>query len=193
MPGVINRQVKRSAAFLLLGILLASCAASLPYSNDYPLTGELFQSRDVEFSGKIPEGWMVAPLDSVPAMYKSWLLKDGYKATMQIIELHLDALSRREVSSRGLQLLADISISFHNDAASPVVLSSKPKEFKVGGREFCGYEVQDRNVRKRIVVFAANGKYYESTAYPTTTPPTDREIDQLFSVQQTVLSSIVFR
>jgi hypothetical protein len=185
--------VRRPIPFLLLCFILAACGPSLPYANDYPLTGEQFTSRAIEFSGKVPEGWFAAPLDSLPAMYKLWLVKEGYAATLHIAELKLDALSEKEVHSKGLRLLAEISLSFHGESGHPPEVIAPPKEFKILGKEYCGFELKEQGTRKRVIVFSAQGRFYESVASTNGGSVPAQNLTQLFSTQQTLLSSLVFR
>lgn len=155
--------------------------------------GEQFTSRDVEFSGKVPEGWFAAPLDSLPAMYKLWLVREGYAATLHVAELKLDALAEKEVHSKGLKLLAEVSISFHGEAGHPPEVLAAPKEFKILGREYCGFELREQGMRKRVIVFSAHGRFYECVASPNGGSSPAQNLTQLFSTQQTLLSSLVFR
>ena len=184
--------MKHNLYFVILCFLLASCAASLPYTFDYPLTKELFRSRDGEFSGKVPEGWFASPLDSLPSVYKAWLIKEDYSATFHVEELKLDQLSAKQVVSNGIKLLAQLSVAFHKENSEEAAVIVQPKEFKLHGMEFSGYELQDGGERQRVVVFSIKGKYYECVAAPVKREWSTESLVRLFSVQQTLLSTLMF-
>ncbi len=165
----------------------------MPYANDYPLTKEIFNSRNGDFSGNIPEGWFVSPLDSLPASYKVWLISEDYAATLNVGELKLDRLTEEQVANSGMKLLAELSMAFHRETSSRGSIISQPREFKLGNLEVCGYERQYNASRERVVVFAIKNRYFESTATPLKGTWSAQNLSHLFSIQQTVLSSLVAR
>ena len=178
---------------ILLSLVLAACSASLPYAIDYPLTSELFYSRDTEFHGKVPEGWFVSPLDSLPMSYKVWLLRKDYSAAFHIEELHLDELSVKQVNAKGIILLGEISLAFHKGSSLPVNIVGQPREFKMRGIEFCSYELQDKDGMKRVVVFSNRGRFYECTVAALGSNWQPKSLKPLFSAQQTALASLMFK
>ena len=112
---------------------------------------------------------------------------------MNVLELQLDDLSRKEVRDRGLGLLAEISIGFHRASAPASTVLAAPKEFKLLGREYCGYELQDDRARKRVVVFSARNRFFECIMAPDGREVSPQDLASLFSTQQTVLSTLEFR
>jgi hypothetical protein len=184
--------VKQRLSFILLSVVVASCAASLPYSIDYPLTQEVFHSRDHDFSGQVPLGWFSSSLDTLPTIIKVWLLKEDLSASFHIEELRLDQLSSKQVEKEGVKLLAKLSLAFQQDNAQNTRLLAEPKEFKIHGREFCGYELNSNGERNRIVVFSIHGKHYECVAASVKGRWSAQDFNRLFTAQQTLLSSLTF-
>ncbi len=177
-------------ATLLSTFLFISCASKPPYSANYPLTNQIFQSRDSMFSGRIPYGWFSSTNDTLARALVVWLLKEDFSAAITVRELILDRLSSKKVQKDGLETLAFISAGFRSLNSNH--LEIKPVTFKLNGKEFCSYELTTDTIYKRIVVFALKGKYYECESSPLNSQFSKAEIIRLFTIQQTVLSSITF-
>ena len=109
--------MKKKFLLLIIGFLLASCAATLPYAIDYPLTDQYFHSRDNIFYGRVPTGWFSATDDTLGESLTVWLLKEDFSATITVREIKLDSLSRKQVDNEGLALLASMSRAFKNIVA----------------------------------------------------------------------------
>ena len=180
----------QKVACSLLAFLLASCAASLPYSTEYPLTQEVFRSRDGVLSGRVPQGWFSSTEDTLAFALTAWLIKDDLSASLSLRVLHLDRLSAERVSREGLNLLATISAAFRVDQGSVPVTGAR--EFEIRGRKYCGYELGDGPDRQRVVLFSARGIYYECEARLVKGRSASEDILHVFSAQQTLLASLTF-
>jgi hypothetical protein len=145
--------MKQYVAALLCAALAFSCAASLPYASDYPLTEQTFRSRDGSFSGKVPRGWFASSGDTVVPAVVAWLVRDDLSAAMGVRELNLDRLSGERVGKDGVQLLARISAGLHEGGAGTSTVVSGAREFELRGKKFCGYEIASGGKRSRVVVF----------------------------------------
>ena len=184
--------MKQNAVLLVLSFLLASCAASLPYATDYPLTKESFRSRDGVLKGQIPQGWVSASEDTLAPALMAWLIKEDFSATLAVEELRLDARSRRRVEEEGLKLLAHLSLSFPQRTLSQPKVLDPPKEFNMRGKQVCSYEVESGGERRRVVVFSAKGRFYECKAIAVKGKTSPQEVVRLYTAQQTLLSSLTF-
>ena len=174
------------AAYLFLAVVLASCAASVPYSTEYPLTTSVFRSRDGAFSGRIPTGWFSSTEDTLAPALTAWLIREDYTATLTIRQLHLDRLSETRVKDDGLTLLASLNAAFDVHTAK----MREVKEYKIEGRKFCGYEFGPTESPGRAVVFAAGSKYYSCTAQRVKGNWSKADYNMLFSAQESVLRSL---
>jgi hypothetical protein len=184
--------VKRRVGFILLACIVASCISSLPYSTDYPLTEETFHSRDRIFDGRIPQGWFCSSEDSLAPALIVWLLKEDYSASINIQELRLDQLTAKRVEKEGIKLLAELSLATRQDSVKEKFTDSL-KEFKIRGKEFCSYEIKENGNRTRVVVFSAKGKFYECVALTLKGTWQLQEISRLFTIQQSILASLITR
>lgn len=174
----------------LLSLFLASCAASLPYGTDYPLTGDIVRSRDGILSGNIPRGWFSSTDDSLGGALTILLMTDEVSATLTVKELRLDRLTAEQVNTRGLKLLAFLSGSFHDERTGRSTI--EPQEFELQGKKFCSYEIADERSRKRVAVFSAKGKYYECEAGALRSSGGGEAYARTFTAQQTFLSSLTY-
>lgn len=176
------------AVYLFLAVVLASCAASIPYSTEYPLTPSLFRSRDGAFSGRIPAGWFSSTEDTLAPALTAWLIREDYTATLTMRELHLDRLSEKGVKDDGLTFLASLYAAFEGHTAK----MREVKEYAIEGKKFCGYEFGPSESPGRAVVFAAGTKYYSCTALRVKGTWSKADFVGLFSAQETVLRSLSF-
>jgi hypothetical protein len=184
--------VKEYAASLLSALLFISCAASLPYGVDYPLTKETFRSRDGLFVGRVPQGWFSSAGDTLVPAAVAWLMKDDMSAAMGIKEITLDRLAGLQIRKDGLELLARISIGLRQSGPDSMVVLAAPGKFEMGGKTFCGYEIGAGGRRARIVVFSVGERYYECEAVVMKGTGSSGELVRMFTAQQTFLSSLRF-
>lgn len=174
--------------YLFLGILLSSCAASLPYSTDYPLTQELFRSRDGALSGRVPQGWFSSTDDSLAPALTAWFIRDDLSASLSLKELTLDERSAQQFVREGLPLLARFSAAFQLPPQSNPNIESH--DFEMQGKKYCSYEIGQGVGKRRFVVFTVRGKYYECEARSTKGRWSVEDFNRLFWVQQSILSSL---
>ena len=170
---------------IFLSLLVCSCGTSIPYKPDSPMQTTRFTARDGAFSASVPQGWIVSD-DSIAPELSAWLLREDLAAGIAIRELHPDKMTQERISHEGMKLLASISAGFHENAAVTV----EPKEFDMRGRKYCSYELDKGANRQRLVVFQSGNRYFECEAAAVKGEWRPSEIDKLFSVQQSVLSSI---
>ncbi len=174
--------------FVLPALLISSCAPSLPYAVDYPMTQTLFHSRDSSISGRVPAGWFSSTEDSIAPALAAWLIREDYTATLALRELRLDRLAEDRVRHEGLRLLAGLNASLERQTTSMRDIV----EYKMGGTAYCGYEFEAGESPGRVVVFAAKNRYYACTAKRVKGPWTKGDVIGLFRAQQSVLSSLSF-
>ena len=173
-----------------LVVVFASCAASLPYGTDYPLSNSIVHSRDGVLSCSIPQGWFSSTEDSLGTKLTIFLMNDDITATLVVKELKLDPLSLQQVELQGLKLLARLSASFHSED-SRIVLPEL-QEFELRGNKFCSYELSQGENRARVVVFSAKGRYYECEARASHNNWTGEQYTRMFKAQQSLLASLHF-
>ncbi len=178
------------ASCCFIALIAASCTTTGPYSNDYPLSDDVFHSRDGVLTGKIPQGWFSSLEDTLTPALTAWIVKNDLTASLSLKILSLDRLSAQRVLNEGVMLLAHISAAFHGEALH--VQASELKEFEFRGKKYCGYELGDGSGRRRIVVFTARSRFYECEARVFGASRSDGELPSVFSAQQTLLSSLRF-
>jgi hypothetical protein len=182
--------VRRQFFSIILSLIFASCAATLPYATDFPLTQELFHSRDGVLTGKVPQGWFSSTDDTLAPALILWLIREDFSAALTVREIKLDLLSSQHIEKEGLEPLALMSAGLHDENLPTKGIETQ--EFKINKNKFCSYEIGSGISRKRFVVFVTNGKYYECEAQPLKGIWTGTDLARLFTTQQTVLSSLSF-
>jgi hypothetical protein len=154
------------------------------------MSNEQFHSRSEYFSGTIPQGWFSSSDTSVAQSLEAWLLSDDLMSAIIIRELHLDELSKQQVQKEGLEFLATLSKSFSETDSSTSY--QHQIEFKLGQTEFFSYESVSDSIITRTAVFAVNNRFFECEAMPLYKSFRCVLPLSLFSVQQSVLSSLKF-
>ena len=178
----------RRVHLLLLGLLAVSCASTVPYASDYPLSAELFRTREGGLTGRVPRGWSSQARDTLAPALAAWLLRDDAAASLAFRELKLDAVSARAVEDEGPAFLARLSAGMLPGGAG----GAERRVFEIGGRKFCAYETGEGGSRRRIVVFGSAGKFYECEARAVKGRWSADDFAKLFSAQQSMLATLSF-
>ncbi|MBI5215051.1 MAG: hypothetical protein HY960_04810 [Ignavibacteriae bacterium] len=154
------------------------------------MSDETFHSRSGYFSGTIPKGWFSSSDTSVAQSLEAWLLNDDFTAAIVIRELHLDETAKRQVEEEGLEYLAEISKSFGETDTSTTY--QHQLEFSSGKTKFFSYEQHSAVITKRVIVFSINNHFFECEATPVNSLFDGTFLINLFSVQQSVITSLKF-
>lgn len=178
-------------SLFLLAILLASCASDVTYRANAPLSGEEFVAKDELFSGSIPRGWFAASPDGMTSGFSAWLVNDEFSASIIFKELQLNDLAGQRVRNGGLKFLA--TLSYATRVQSEEQRRVDVREFSLGSKKFCSYELPEAGSSRRVVVFILNGRCFESEAVTTRGRWSSEALSKLFTAQQTVLSSLSLR
>ena len=184
----LNSQIKISL-FLILIVLIQSCSSGLSslYESNYTLTNEYAKAKSSQLSVKIPQGWFAAE-DNENKLIELWLVKDDYSATLNFISLNVDSLTMKEIQSDEIKSVVEFSKIFKKVKYEKSFGGFANQEnFEINKKKFSAYEYLDdakRNIR--VVVFKSDNKFYELTAIPVKT----RNLQELYKIQNSVLSSI---
>ena len=181
------RNVLSCFAFL---IILSSCAPKLQYAITAPFGKDVFKARTGKFSGKVPEGWFTSTDTATTKSLEAWLIRNDLSAAIVFRELQFDQAGNEFLAKQDLEDIAELSEAFSLTDSSKLV--SPSKEYSIGDYDFCSYEVKAGIATKRFVVFKTNGRFFESEASTVKGNWTPVAITELFTVQQSVLSSLQF-
>jgi hypothetical protein len=177
----------RLLPLIFLAFVLAACGTTAPYySTGVPLSTAGFTARGGGLTGSVPEGWFSSADDSLAPALSAWLTRNDFSATITFRELQLDAGTAHRVSD-ALQSLLAADAGFLGELASTL---SEPKEFEFHGIRFCAGEFSTDRGPTRLVVFGIKGIYYECRASKVGGEWSQGDIQKLFTVQQTVLSTL---
>lgn len=182
--------MKSLSRFLLLTLLVWGCRAHLSYINDYPMSTTTFVTNDGMVRGSVPEGWFVSHEDTLVPTLTAWLVKNDFSASISFRELSVDPVTGRDIQKKGLELLARLSMRFHETAGTKSVPPPHPNTFELMNNRFCEYEIGGPDSRSRIVVFSARGRYYECEAQSAKGGWSENDLHQLFRIQQSVVASL---
>ncbi len=179
----------RLTAAALLALLLASCGTTrIPYSSGVPLSRDIFTARDNRFTGTVPEGWFSSVDDTLAPALSAWLTRNDLGAAITIREIFPDRAAAARSSGNGLKELLLADAGFIADAAvSPI---SEPVVFDLKGMHCCSAEFMSDQGPTRLVVFSWKDGFYECRAVKAAGTWSADDFRTLFTVQQTVLSSL---
>lgn len=170
-------------------LFLFSCGGSLSsiYDSSSPLSHETAKSKSSQLSVKIPQGWFTAE-DNETKLIDLWLVKDDYSATLNFIALNLDSLTRKEIRNDELKGAAELSKTFRKAKYGKSFKGFLNEElFEINKKLFSAYEYVDDSKRTiRVVVFKYSSKFFELTAVPVK----PQDLQELFKIQNSVLTSV---
>jgi hypothetical protein len=175
---------------LFLSLLVWGCRAHLTYINDYPMSTATFVTRDGLIRGAVPEGWFISHEDTLVPTLTAWLVKNDFSASISLRELSVDPATARQIKNDGLDFLAKLSMKFHEAPAGRNVSSTQPNNFEMKGIKFCEYESGGPESRSRVIVFSASGRYFECEAQAAKSGWSEKDLNQLFRIQQSVIASL---
>ncbi len=117
-------------------------------------------------------------------------MRNDYRATIAVSELKVDSVALKELLRAPIHRVAQLTMALAVNGGSSI-LQVAPETFTLSGREFCGYEVENPGTGEsmRIVVFAAGGKFYETTAL-LKGKENSEEMFAMFAAQQSFLKSL---
>lgn len=174
--------------FSLLSLTGCGGGNASMYNSNYHLTNEIVKSKTSMLTVKIPAGWYAAD-DNECNCIDLWLIKNDYSATLSFISLNVDSTAVKEESGKSeLETVLSISKTFKRAKYGNSLKAFTNEEFFTNDKnQFAAYEyIDSQNRATRVVVLKYNNKFYELTAAPVK----DQPAQELYKIQNTVLSSI---
>lgn len=175
--------------FLFLTVIISSCAAP---SVEILLTEQQFQSGDGVLKGRVPQGWFASPDHQIAPHLSAWLIREDYAANLTFQEIRVDRTTMTQIEKQGLILLAEISFRLKKAEEPTARMKMPPNEFSINEKKFCRYEYRSekQGLVTGVVVFSIRGRCFESVVVPTPSGGSLQQPQQLFNVQEAVLSSL---
>ena len=94
-----------------------------------------------------------------------WLVRNDYRATIAINEMHLDAEANRAVGEEGLIALAGLSLALSAKENSATV-TKPPEVLSINNADCCAYELAAASGdRIRVVLVKTGVNVYEAVAF----------------------------
>lgn len=197
-----------AAGVLLATLLVAAGCSSTPttretatttsyrYAPNAVMTGVLAETAARDIAIRCPAGWMeTVDARNAPSIVL-WIVEENYRASISFVPLQMDPVLYKTLRKDGLPSIAKISLSLKRaNAHDSVRVLQQPETFLLNGREYIAYEysADGGNTTVRVVVFDTGKQYMECALLPATTPVSSDENRRLFSVQQSVLASMVVK
>jgi hypothetical protein len=186
-------------SFLFISLIVNSCSTSKKiitkgsnFTTDYPLTEDIAYSASSDLTIRIPEGWTSAE-DNECDCLDLWLIRDDFSAQLNLITYEVDDEIRKEAINGNLDTLVYFSKHLKKLRLKNNFQETGGDEyFEINEKPFAAYEyIGDEGLPIRIVVFQYKGRIFELSAIPAQKVGKSKvDINELFTVQQTVLASI---
>jgi hypothetical protein len=132
----------RVSRVLFFGLVLWSCSSPPP--SHHLFTPTIDSAHDGRLHYALPRGWFHAGQDAGEKLI--WLVRNDYRVSLTVSEVHIDSLSRREISRLGLVQLCHLTMSLTLDELGALV-ASPPVPSILKGRPSCGYQYSVRYVQ----------------------------------------------
>jgi hypothetical protein len=185
--------------FAFLIFIISGCATTKKvsenvsvYPSDYPLTDDIAYSSSTDLTVKIPQGWGTAE-DQECKCIDLWLIRNDFSATLNLVTYEVNDTIRRKTLEGKLDTLLSYSKQLKKTKLKKEFKQAGDDEyFNVNGRPFAAYEyIGDEGLPIRVVVFQYQGRIFEFSAMPAKNVGGGNvDLEELFKVQQSVLSSI---
>ncbi len=199
----VDQEFTRSSLFFLFYFLIFnfsfliffSGCASLRYPPSHPMSREIVRALQGAMTVQVPQGWFNSTDANIAPGLLLWLVKKDYTAAITLTELHSDDIGRRQITADGLETLATISFSLKKERVQQPLQMIGPYEiFSIGNRQYCAYEysIDQGKTVERVIVFGGFGRWYELTAVPFQRKGRFIDQESLFSVQNSLLSTLRF-
>ncbi len=190
---MISKKLLNTLSFFVTFYFLLSCSSGriTKYDTEYPLSNKIAESRTTDLNVNIPEGWFEA-VDNEGYNIDLWLVRDDYSATINLTSIHLDDETKNKIGSDELRSVLEYSKTFKKAKHGKHFTQLNDNVFFDINKIPCGsyeYETNEGLIR-RVIVFKYNGIFFELLAAPSVDRIAEVDIDELFSVQQAVISSI---
>lgn len=187
--------MKKLFAIIVVVTSVSGCLPSLRISESeyriFKLTNERAESRDRDFFVLVPPNWFPTKDNNYNAN-EIWLVNENY--TSVIVVKKINSLSKQIVKDQNEQLisLARTSLTLHKRKNEKSFrLNLTPKLFKNGNLIYASFEYGfgDHQIA-RVVITQVDDDYFESIAYTTGKGSGKISLIELYSVQESVISSL---
>ncbi len=181
--------------FLLLIISITGCISPLHISESeyqiFKLTNEKAQSTDGDYFTFIPPGWF-STKDINFEGNEIWLVKENYTGIIQLRKINTPSKIQNINDLENLLEIAKGNLILHQRKnKSTFKLISPPRLFQNGHIIYASFEYKfGENQISRVVIFRKNNYYFECNAYNSLTKYGKISQLELFSIQESVISSL---
>ncbi len=188
----------------ILALWLSACGGAAPaargtdvgesaprYSSAAPLTDKLLHAAGDDFTVRMPEGWTEVVDEQNAPNLLLWIVLADYSRSISFTPIVADPALYASLRRDGLRAVAKVSLSLKKDRAGDSLQVLLPVEaFRLGGREFCGYEytLDKGKTIVRVVLFDTGRQFVECAALPPAGSGAGAK--ELFDIQQSVLASL---
>ncbi|MBL0175548.1 MAG: hypothetical protein IPP94_09840 [Ignavibacteria bacterium] len=200
-------RVISTLAVLLLAVFSAGCggsdattesipAAKYRYAADAEMTATLAETAARDIVIRCPAGWRETVDQKNAPNIVLWIVAENYGASLSFVPLQMDPVLYTALRRDGLSAVAKVSLSLKRDnARDSVRVLQPPESFTLNRRDYVAYEYSADGGKTaiRVVLFDTGRQYIECALLPATQPVTPDENRRLFSVQQSVLASMVVK
>ena len=189
---------KTYIAFLIgiISILLNSCSSSREplYGLDYPLTAEYVKSFSTDLKVQIPQGWFYVEENKNHSI-DLWLLRDDMGAAIVFTPIHMDESTLNEIresETNGLSFALNFSKTLRKAMNGSGFKQLQDDEyFEINNTPYAAYRYTGKSgIPSRVILFRYAGYFYEAAASINNSSSASTEFEQLFRVQNAVLSSL---
>ncbi|MCB0731122.1 MAG: hypothetical protein KDC88_08820 [Ignavibacteriae bacterium] len=181
--------MKKIEIFLLLFILIFSfgCSSSSETTQNNTQTSEISYITTNNLKVTIPSGWKEIK-DNYEQIYELWLVNDNSNASISFIPIILNSELMEKSETEKIELIKKIITTKRQNTADEFELLSEQNmdsKYYMKSLQFI-----INNSIQNSIIFGDGKKYYECLAYFNKNyQPSDSEIEELFSIQNTVVQS----
>ena len=174
----------RYLIFIIAGFLLNSCAGlSSIYNYDYPLTRQTAVSKTTGLVLNLPSGWR--QVDANDTEFIDLLIVDDANDESISLTPISGIINTNARENDGLSKVKEYYLAFV-EANSSDYKFLREEAFEISAGKFLAVEYSSKFINKRDVIFERGEKFFVLSAFSMT----NSNIQQIFSVQNSILKSI---
>jgi len=187
--------LKKLIIVLTIVVSISGCLPSLKISESeykiFNLTQEIAESRDRDFFVSLPSNWF----NTKDVNYHNneiWLVHENYSAVIALKKIYLKSELKTLNVLENLLTLAKVDAELHKRKnALTFKLISVPGLYRNGNLSYSSFEYSfGKNQIARVVILEKNGNYFECIAYSTEKGLAKISLVELFSIQESLISSL---
>lgn len=190
--------MKKSFFIFILALIIDGCLPSLKVIESeykiFSLTPEIAESREKDFFVYLPSGWF-STKDVNYNANEIWIVNENYSGVITIRKINAHFQKQSSNKTENLLSLSKVDLILHKRKYDQTFkLKSPPQLYQNGNLIYSSFEYGfGVNQFARVVLVEIDDEYFECVAYSTGNKYGNLSLFELYSAQESIVSSLKTR